>query len=437
MPASSTLGKALRLMLLMLLVGVSTMSLAPERQAQAASQTLPPHGLVCTTNSSATFTLNTRDGYISIPDGNTVYMWGYSEGGKPFQHPGPVLCVNQGDVVTIVLHNNLKESVSIIFPGQENVLANGMPAQPQFDANGVLTSLTNVAPANGGSATYSFVANQPGTYLYMSGTEPIKQVQMGLFGMLVVRPIMGANYAYNDPGSKFNPEAEYMVLLSEIDPLLHQAVAQGQPYNMNSYHPRYFMLNGRSFPDTIAANGANYLPSQPYGAFARIYPYDPISYPDPMLVRYGNVSSQAVAFHPHGNHGRVIARDGRVLVGPAAEDASFEKFTVPVGAGQTWDSLFTWTDSEQWDPVDNPIPVAIPQLQNLTFGTVFALYSGSPYLGKTDKLPVGTTTLNQCGEYYHIAHNHNLSQTTAWGVVMSGQITVTRIDPPLPNNCTP
>ena len=43
--------------------------------------------------------------------------------------------------------------------------------------------------------------------------------------------------------------------------------------------------------------------------------------------------------------------------------------------------------------------------------------------------------LNQCGEYYHIAHNHALQQITAWGVVMSGQITFTRIDPPLPNDC--
>ena len=29
----------------------------------------------------------------------------------------------------------------------------------------------------------------------------------------------------------------------------------------------------------------------------------------------------------------------------------------------------------------NPIPVTIPQLQNLTFGT---FYSGSPYLGNID-----------------------------------------------------
>ena len=103
----------------------------------------------------------------------------------PFQHPSPVLCVNEGDTVTIVLHNTLPEDVSIIFPGQENVLANGEPSQPQFDGGGDLTSLAPVAAANGGSMTYSFVASKPGTYLYESGTDPtVKQVNMGLFGAL-------------------------------------------------------------------------------------------------------------------------------------------------------------------------------------------------------------------------------------------------------------
>ncbi|MEZ4621614.1 MAG: multicopper oxidase domain-containing protein [Caldilineaceae bacterium] len=151
-------------------------------------------GIVCTMgnrdNGNPIFTLSTRTGYILLPDGNTMFMWGYSEGGKPFQHPSPVLCVNQGDTVTVVLQNTLNEDVSIIFPGQENVLANGVPAQPQFDGSGNVTSLTNVATAGGGSITYRFVAGNPGTYLYESGTAGQKQVRMGLFGALIVRPTM-------------------------------------------------------------------------------------------------------------------------------------------------------------------------------------------------------------------------------------------------------
>ncbi len=53
------------------------------------------------------YDLTTKTGYISLPDGNTAFMWGYSAGFDDFQHPGPVLCVNEGDTVTVILHNTL------------------------------------------------------------------------------------------------------------------------------------------------------------------------------------------------------------------------------------------------------------------------------------------------------------------------------------------
>jgi FtsP/CotA-like multicopper oxidase with cupredoxin domain len=370
-----------------------------------------------------------------------MFMWGYSEGGDAFQHPGPVLCVNQGDTVTVILHNTLAEAASIMFPGQENVLANGAPAQPQFDGSGNLTSLTNVAPANGGSVTYSFVASSPGSFIYQSGTNPAKQVRMGLFGALVVRPSAvppfgtGApqEYAYNRLDSRFTPTEEFMVLLSDIDPYQHQAVEGGTPFNLNNYHPRYWLINGRGFPDSIADNFAAFLPDQPYGALARILPYDPATHPFPGRVQYLNVGTENYPFHPHGNNGLVIGRDGRALEGPAGQDLSFEKFAINIGPGQTWDVLFKWHDAENYS-VANPVPVTIPQVNNQEFGM---FYSGSPYLGVTGPLPPGASTLNTCGEYYIISHNHALFQITSWGVNLSGPITYVRVDPPLPNTCQP
>lgn len=407
---------------------------------------LPPHGIVCSENPSATFTLNTRTGAISLPDGNRVYMWGFSEGADPFQHPSPTLCVTEGVTVTIVVNNSLSHDISLIFPGQENVLANGVPSEPVFDPGTLeLLSMAPVAAANGGSMTYSFVASEPGTYLYESGTEPGIQVNMGLFGALVVRPAAHPDWAYNEVvtgtityTTQFNPDEEFLLIFSEIDPMLHMAVEQGLPYNMNNYTPRYWNINGRSFPDTIAPNGAEWLPDQPYGSLIHIYPFndDPGAgeayHPDPALIRYLNVGTDIYEHHPHGNHGRIIAHDGNVLVDAGEQDLSYERFTITLNPGQTTDELFAWSDVENWHPVDNPIPVTIPQLQNLTFGT---FYSGSPYLGNIDILPVGHQALNACGEYYHISHNHALQQITAWGVVLSGHITFARIDPPLPNDC--
>lgn len=406
----------------------------------AKAQAGPQIGIACTTSDSpnATFTLTTRTGYITLPDANTMFMWGYSSGDDPFQHPGPILCVNQGDTVTIVLNNTLAVPVSIIFPGQQGVLANGVPAQPQFDGGGNLTSLTDLAAANGGTVTYSFVASEPGTYIYESGANPRMQVGMGLFGALIVRPTLGPEYAYNRTDSRFTPEEEFLVLLSEIDPYLNQAVERGLPYNINHYHPRYWLINGRGFPDSIADNYASWLPNQPYGALARIHPFndDPgagINYhPYPAMARYINVGTEDYPHHPHANNGLVIGRDGRPLEGPAGQDLSFEKFDINIGPGQTWDVIFKWYDVEHYDPDANPVPVTVPSLANQEIGM---FYSGSPYLGVQEILPPGIQTLNQCGEYYIISHNHALYQITSWGVTMSGPITYMRIDPPLPNDC--
>jgi FtsP/CotA-like multicopper oxidase with cupredoxin domain len=394
----------------------------------AQGDTLAASGLVCTTSPTGSFDLTARDGRVDTPDGNNIYMWSYASGNGEFQLPGPNLCVNQGDTVTVTLKNKLPEPVSIIFPGQTGVQSDGSPSQPEY-AGGKLTGMTTSAPP-GAEVTYSFVASEPGTYVYQSGTDMAKQVQMGLFGALVVRPAGQPGQAYADAGTKFNAGTEYVMLMSEIDPDLHRAVEMGMKYDITKYHPRYWMLNGRSFPDTILPNGAAALPYQPYSGFVQQQPYDATTNPDPALVRYLNVGSRAHPFHPHGNHGRVIARDGRLLQGETGQDTSYEKFLVLVGAAQTMDVTYSWTDVEHWQPATNPIPVALPQEQNTTYKGGETWYSGSPYLGVADDLPVGVTTYNECGEYYQMWHSHALNEAANYEAAFGGMTTLQRIDPP-------
>jgi hypothetical protein len=262
-------------------------------------------------------------------------------------------------------------------------------------------------------------------------------MQMGLVGALVVRPTMGANFAYNRADTEFKPGNEYLLMLGEIDPLLHKAVEMGETFDLSNYKARYFTINGRTFPDTLAPNGASWLPSQPYSSLARIHPENhdtgsPAYNPLPALARYVGTGMADYPFHPHAFNSRVIGRDGRVMEGPAGEDITTERFSIPIGPGQTTDALFSWKNTEGWSDTGDILPVTLPSDQNLTFGP---FWGGSPYLGGTADLPTGTHALNQCGEFYHIAHNHALQQITGWGVVLIGQVTFTRIDPPLPNNC--
>jgi hypothetical protein len=399
--------------------------------AVTAFAAVPPTGMVCTNGTAGpNFTLRATSGQIDTPDANTVLMWSYANaapGSLPFQLPSPVLCVNQGDVVTITLNNSLSEPTSIVFPGQTGVTSTGTAGL-----------FTNEAPA-GGSATYTFTASQPGTYLYESGTSPEKQVEMGLYGALVVRPTGHPNWAYGNATTQFNPAREYLVLIHDIDPALHHQVELGLPYDFPALHFRYWTVNGRMFPDTIANNGVSWLASEPYGSLVRVKPYDPVLNPLPALVRIVNAGLANHPFHPHGFHLRTIARDGRMILTPSGGDASTEHFGDTVAAGSAQDALFTYVDKDKFCSgtsctasgygAENPIPVTLPNYLNLRFKDSQTYYSGSPYLGVKGLLPVGVVSYNVCGEFYFPWHSHALNEFVNYDVPFGGLATLLRVDP--------
>src|SRR5438270_3834065 len=143
-----------------------------------------------------TFNLTAQAAYLSQPDGASVYSWGYgcdptkaAPGYAPaaianascnaMQVPGPTLIVTEGHTVTVNLTNNLPSAAgntSILFPGF-TVTATG----------GVAGLLTEEA-APGGTVTYTFTASSPGTRAYYSGTQGDLQVEMGLYGAILVLP---------------------------------------------------------------------------------------------------------------------------------------------------------------------------------------------------------------------------------------------------------
>jgi FtsP/CotA-like multicopper oxidase with cupredoxin domain len=390
--------------------------LAVPGRAGAIPADTPPTGMVCSPGAVAgathTFDLVAETGYIDTPDGNSVFMWSYAEAGGHFQSPGPVLCVTQGQTVVVNLTNNLPEAASIVFPGQDAAVgASGSGA-------GLLTT---EAAANGGTVQYSFVAGSPGTYLYESGTDIAKQLEMGLYGALIVRPAAGAGYAYGT-STAFDPSREYLLLLSEIDSDLHHAVETGSGYDVNARRDRYFAVNGREFPDTIQDNGSSLLPNQPYGALVRIQPTSPSS--TPALIRMINVGALNHPFHPHGNHTTQIAQDGRLLPVP------IEHFGETIATGQTLDFLLRWDDQDNWDPATNPLPVPAPNYRNVFFKDSNTWYGGSPYLGRKGTLPTGVVSQNICGEWYFPWHSHALNEFTNYDQGFGGMATLLRVDPP-------
>ena len=88
---------------------------------------------------------------------------------------GTNLSVPPGEsTLTINLTNNLSVPVSMVIPGLMTAM------NPTFVGGRVMSFTTETAP--GATATYTWNNVNPGTYLYLSGTNPAVQVQMGLYG---------------------------------------------------------------------------------------------------------------------------------------------------------------------------------------------------------------------------------------------------------------
>jgi FtsP/CotA-like multicopper oxidase with cupredoxin domain len=408
------------------------------------------------TSPAPAFSLTASAGYISIPDGGSVYSWGYATGPQ-MQLPGPTLIVTAGDVVTVTLNNALPAAagnVSIVFPGHAVTATSG----------GVPGLLTQEAPP-GGSVTYTFTASKPGTYQYHSGTRPDLQVEMGLYGALIVRPVAPAagctTSAYAHPATCY--DREYLFLLSEIDIDVHRAAeaqASGPgPIDVATepYFPEYWLLNGRAAPDTMAAAGTGLLPNQPYNCLPRMHPGERL------LLRLVGAGRQMHPYHHHGNHARVLARDGNLLLSATdpTQLAGPRLFTIPSVPGETTDAIFEWTGKDLgWDiygttdinphtctPDANgyhsvssdpnyrewcadhnrPIPVTLPDLSVLTFG---GFWSGSPYLGNLGSLPPGEGGLNPSAGFTFMWHSHNEREMVNNDVFPGGMMTMCIIEAP-------
>ena len=349
-----------------------------------------------------TFNLTAQPAYLSQPDGESVYSWGYGCNGTPtgyapaaitsafcnsMQVPGPTLIVTQGQTVTVNLANGLPTSAgntSILFPGfnvTTSCPASNVAPAPQ---QGLLTC--EAVP--GGSVTYTFTATTPGTRAYYSGTQQDLQIEMGLYGVIIVVPsavpavcsnglpatnpggnaMAKAHWGESDyrlaPAAFNHPEAcydrEYMFQFSEIDPRIHStALAQvtekgnctagsagcSLEVPTEPYHPAYYLINGRSMPDDMDPNYALEYPHQPYNGNPHMHPGEMT------LLRIIGQGRWQHPFHEHANHVRILARDGNLILAPDGTSlAGPPLFTTTTTPGLAMDGIFYYTGRGlNWD----------------------------------------------------------------------------------------
>ena len=108
------------------------------------------------------------------------------------------------------------------------------------------------------------------------------------------------------------------------------------------YTPDYWMINGRAAPDTMEPRYSGALPRQPYDAMTYMHPGENI------LVRVVGAGRQMHPFHTHGNHVRVVARDGNLLTTSASDLEDKLEFSVPSHPGQTVDGDLSSGRARAW-----------------------------------------------------------------------------------------
>jgi hypothetical protein len=209
---------------------------------------------------------------MTMANGKTVPVWGFgldtdnnfttTEGKVTV--PGPTLRVGSDDNALIIhLMNNLSEPVSLNILGQR-LTNNRGPVWTNFPAD--TETWTGARPAGNYTARvrsfthetqpgevgeYRWESFRTGTYLLQSGTNPAKQVQMGMFLPVVKDAAKGVAYE----GVPY--DSEVIVVFHEVDPVIHMAIAAGKYGAVPGavigssvfYEPKYFLMNGMSYPD--------------------------------------------------------------------------------------------------------------------------------------------------------------------------------------------
>jgi len=211
--------------------------------------------------------------------------------------PAPLMAVDEDDEFFLTLTNVGQVMRPDLFE-QHTVHWHGYPNASAF-YDGVPDA--SVAINIGGSFTYYYLAADAGTYFWHCHITPPEHLQMGMVGQIYVRPrqnrvpqnsplrdalvaqqadprtkcdrsdILCSNpvpatnsatqgtdklgnpqkYTYNDGDGSTAYDVEYPLQIHGFDPNFHFVGMTFNPEGFTDMKDKYFLLNGRSYPDTV------------------------------------------------------------------------------------------------------------------------------------------------------------------------------------------
>jgi FtsP/CotA-like multicopper oxidase with cupredoxin domain len=228
---------------------------------------------------------------------------------------------------------------------------------------------------------YFYHPHDPGTYMYHCHFEDVEHVQMGMTGIVFVRPAQnktGAGggpvsrynggpataplgYVYNDGVAPSDPlstayDREFTIFLNEVWAQAHYNDAHINITDWSEYHPNFFLMNGRSYPDTLAPNGGGTDPltgdliapaGRPELQYQPISSLIQANAGERVLLRFVNLGYTQGSMRLAGMPMHIVGKDATPLRGlngtgvRQGADTSYLTDTVYIGAGESYDAIFT------------------------------------------------------------------------------------------------
>src|SRR6202171_842094 len=343
-------------------------------------------------NASTTATVSSLPGITGHVDPRPLIDVGVMNGNIP----APLMAIDEDDEFFLTLSNvgmimrpDLFEQHTIHFHGYPNAssIYDGVP-----DAS--------VAINIGGSFTYYYLAPDAGTYFWHCHITPPEHLQMGMVGQLYVRPrqnrvpvstnlytaraaqdndlrtacplssdtvhsdilcsnplpaggsavntatrVSTGGYAYNDGDGSTYYDVEYPLQIHGFDPNFHFVGMTFNPEGFADMKDKYFLLNGRSYPDTVASgpmetqttDGANHF-SQPLPSIINIQAGKKalVRISDLDVTEYQTLASLGIRMH-------VIGYNAKLLRDQSGNNLDYYTNSITLAGGESLDVILDAT----------------------------------------------------------------------------------------------
>jgi FtsP/CotA-like multicopper oxidase with cupredoxin domain len=249
----------------------------------------------------------------------------------------------------------------------------------------------SVAINIGGSFTYYYLAPDAGTYFWHCHITPPEHLQMGMVGQIYVRPRQDrvpaggglfaalqqqqndlrtacntavdilctnplpasntvgraatGNYAYNDGDGSTYYDVEYPIQIHGFDPNFHFVGMTFNPEGFSDMKDKYFLLNGRSYPDTTSTGPMQTVSADGVGHFSQPLPsIINMTQGQKALLRISDLDvTEYQTLASLGIPMKVIGYNAKLLRDQAGNNLYYTTNSITLGGGESLDVILDST----------------------------------------------------------------------------------------------